>query len=152
MSLPSQKAKTLKEAYRICDVTPLMEADQKYYVPLEAAQRLFTDYASQLQDLNCVMIYTVSIGSLYTPRGISKSFEDMTIVPMVKVYKYERDLLQKYFIDRLTNLLIITNLNRVALSCTVDAWGLSTLVFGLNTVLCNQYAKVIPHRSTEVLF
>ena len=36
MPLPSQKAKTLKEAYRICDVTPLTEADQNYYVPLEA--------------------------------------------------------------------------------------------------------------------
>lgn len=62
--------------------------------PKDVAQRLFTDYASQLQDLNCVMIYTVPIGSLYTPRGISKSFEDMTIVPMVKVYKYERDRLE----------------------------------------------------------
>ena len=30
----------------------------------------------------------------YTPRGISKSFEDITIVPMVKVYEYERDRLE----------------------------------------------------------
>ena len=64
----------------------------------------------------------------------------------------ELDRLQRLFNDRLTNLLIITNLNRVALSCTVEVWGLSTLVFGLNIVPCNKYAKVIPHRSTEVLF
>ncbi len=62
--------------------------------PRDVAERLFTDYAPQLQDLNCVMIYTVPIGSLYTPRGISKSFEDITIVPMVKVYHYERDRLE----------------------------------------------------------
>jgi hypothetical protein len=62
------------------------------------------------------------------------------------------DRLQNLFNDRLTNLLIITNLNRVTLSCTVEVWGLSTLVFGLNILPCNQYAKVIPHRSTEVLF
>ncbi|HEY9625833.1 MAG TPA: P-loop NTPase fold protein [Coleofasciculaceae cyanobacterium] len=62
--------------------------------PRDVAERLFFDYAPQLQDLACVIIYTVPIGSLYTPRGIGKSFEDATIVPMVKIYQYERDRLE----------------------------------------------------------
>lgn len=62
--------------------------------PRNVAERLFFDYAPQLQDLSCVIIYTVPIGSLYTPRGIGKSFEDPTIVPMVKIYQYERDRLE----------------------------------------------------------
>jgi AAA ATPase domain len=57
--------------------------------PRDVAERLFFDYAPQLQDLACVIIYTVPIGSLYTPRGIGKSFEDATIIPMVKIYKYD---------------------------------------------------------------
>jgi KAP family P-loop domain len=57
--------------------------------PQDVAERLFFDYAPQLQELHCTIVYTVPIGSLYTSRGIGKSFDDPIIVPMVKVYEFD---------------------------------------------------------------
>lgn len=62
--------------------------------PRNVAERLFFDYAPQLQELHCTMLYTVPIGSLYTPRGIGRSFENPHIVPMVCIYEYDPDRLE----------------------------------------------------------
>jgi len=64
--------------------------------PREVADKLFFDDAFKLQGLLCTILYTVPIGSLYTPRGINKSAfpDDPAIVPMVRVYDYDRDRLE----------------------------------------------------------
>jgi hypothetical protein len=59
--------------------------------PPEVANKLFFDYASQLQELHCSIIYTVPISTLYSPRGLHNSFGDPHIVPMVNIYQLDRD-------------------------------------------------------------
>ncbi|MGB3494399.1 MAG: hypothetical protein WBA57_16855, partial [Elainellaceae cyanobacterium] len=61
--------------------------------PPNVATRLFFDYASQMQELHCVIIYTVPIATLYTQRGIGTAFGNPHIVPMINVYQYDRDTL-----------------------------------------------------------
>lgn len=62
--------------------------------PPNVATRLFFDYALQMQELHCVIIYTVPIATLYTQRGIGTAFGNPHIVPMVNVYRDERDRLE----------------------------------------------------------
>lgn len=52
------------------------------------ADRLFFDYAAQLQELRCTIVYTVPISALYSPRGIGNNFDRPYIVPMVNIYNY----------------------------------------------------------------
>jgi len=59
--------------------------------PPEVSNKLFFDYAAQLQELHCTIIYTVPISILYSPRGLSNSFGDPHIVPMVGIYELDRD-------------------------------------------------------------
>jgi energy-coupling factor transporter ATP-binding protein EcfA2 len=59
--------------------------------PPEVSNRLFFDYAAQLQELHCTIIYTVPISILYSPRVLSNSFGDPHILPMVGVYELDRD-------------------------------------------------------------
>ncbi|MEM7796655.1 MAG: P-loop NTPase fold protein [Cyanobacteria bacterium P01_C01_bin.118] len=60
--------------------------------PPNVANRLFFDYANQLQELNCSIIYTVPIASFYALNGISPSFDNPPdIVPMVNIYQFDRD-------------------------------------------------------------
>jgi AAA ATPase domain len=59
--------------------------------PKELSTKLFFDCASQLQDLSCTIIYTVPIGSLYTPNAIGRSFENPRVIPMVNIYSYKGD-------------------------------------------------------------
>jgi energy-coupling factor transporter ATP-binding protein EcfA2 len=61
--------------------------------PPEVAKKLFIDYAAQLQELHCSIIYTVPISILYTSPGLNTSFGDPHIVPMVNIYQLDR---QKY--------------------------------------------------------
>ena len=61
--------------------------------PPEVAKKLFIDYAAQLQELHCSIIYTVPISILYTAPGLNTSFGDPHIVPMVNIYQIDR---QKY--------------------------------------------------------
>ncbi len=56
--------------------------------PPSVANRLFFDYAAQLQELHCSVLYTVPISTIYSPRGLSNSFKSPNIVPMVGVYDY----------------------------------------------------------------
>jgi energy-coupling factor transporter ATP-binding protein EcfA2 len=64
--------------------------------PIEISHKLFFDYAAQLQELHCTIVYTVPISILYSPRGLNNSFGDPHIVPMVNIYQLDRD---KYPID-----------------------------------------------------
>jgi len=59
--------------------------------PLEVANRLFFNYAAQLQELHCTIVYTIPISALYSPRGIDTSLGNAYIVPMVNPYRYEAD-------------------------------------------------------------
>jgi AAA ATPase domain len=61
--------------------------------PPDVAKKLFIDYAAQLQELHCSIIYTVPISILYTAQGLNTSFGDPHIVPMVNIYQIDR---QKY--------------------------------------------------------
>ena len=58
--------------------------------PLAVSDKLFFDYAAQLTSLHCSMIYTVPISALYSSRGLSNSFDDPHIVPMVNIYELDR--------------------------------------------------------------
>ncbi len=58
--------------------------------PLEVSNKLFFDYAAQLTSLHCSIIYTVPISALYSSRGLSNSFDDPHIVPMVNIYELDR--------------------------------------------------------------
>jgi Cdc6-like AAA superfamily ATPase len=60
--------------------------------PPEVSNKLFFDYAEQLKELHCSMIYTVPISVLYSSKGLSNSFDDPHIVPMVNIYQLERDV------------------------------------------------------------
>jgi len=58
--------------------------------PPEVSNKLFFDYAVQLKELHCLMIYTVPISALYSQQGLSNSFDDPHIVPMVNIYQLDR--------------------------------------------------------------
>ncbi|HAX85951.1 MAG TPA: hypothetical protein DCY91_06685 [Cyanobacteria bacterium UBA11370] len=61
-------------------------------VPPAVADHLFLDYAAQLQELHCTLIYTVPISVLCSPKNPLKQWEgDPHIVPMVNIYQFERD-------------------------------------------------------------
>ncbi|HBL12850.1 MAG TPA: hypothetical protein DD379_15930 [Cyanobacteria bacterium UBA11162] len=61
-------------------------------VPPAVADHLFLDYAAQLQELHCTLIYTVPISVLCSPKNPLKQWEsDPHIVPMVNIYEFERD-------------------------------------------------------------
>jgi hypothetical protein len=68
--------------------------------PPEVANKLFFDYSAQLQELHCSIIYTVPISVLYSPKGLSNSFGDPHIVPMINIYQLDRDLFPLEYNDR----------------------------------------------------
>ncbi len=57
--------------------------------PPHVANKLFFDYAAQLQAIDCTIVYTVPIASLYSSRGIAKTFAKPYTVSMVNIYEYE---------------------------------------------------------------
>jgi energy-coupling factor transporter ATP-binding protein EcfA2 len=57
--------------------------------PPHVANRLFFDYAAQLQELHCTIVYTVPLSTLYSGRDISTNFSRPAIVPMVNIYQYD---------------------------------------------------------------
>jgi energy-coupling factor transporter ATP-binding protein EcfA2 len=59
--------------------------------PPEVSNKLFFDYAAQLQELHCTIIYTVPISILYSPRGLNNSFGNPHIVPMIGIYELDPD-------------------------------------------------------------
>jgi len=44
------------------------------------SDRLFFDYAAQLQQLNCTIIYTVPIAAVYSPKNLNNNFGDPLVV------------------------------------------------------------------------
>ncbi len=56
--------------------------------PPHVADKLFFDYAAQLQAIDCTIVYTVPIASLYSSRGIAKTFAKPYTVSMVNIYEY----------------------------------------------------------------
>ncbi|MCW5316137.1 AAA family ATPase [Nostoc sp. KVJ3] len=61
-------------------------------VPPTIAEHLFFDYAPQLQELDCTIIYTVPISVLCSPKNPLNQFDgNPHIVPMVNIYELERD-------------------------------------------------------------
>ncbi|MGF2038530.1 MAG: P-loop NTPase fold protein [Nostoc sp. CmiVER01] len=61
-------------------------------VPPTIAEHLFFDYAAQLQELYCTIIYTVPISVLCSPKNPLNQFDgNPHIVPMVNIYEFERD-------------------------------------------------------------
>ncbi|MBD2385875.1 P-loop NTPase fold protein [Cylindrospermum sp. FACHB-282] len=57
------------------------------------ANHLFFDYASQLQELHCTIIYTVPISVLCSPKHPLNLFDgNPHIVPMVNIYEFKRDI------------------------------------------------------------
>ncbi|MEG3898568.1 MULTISPECIES: P-loop NTPase fold protein [unclassified Microcoleus] len=60
-------------------------------VPPKVANHLFFDYAAQLQELYCTIIYTVPLSVLYSSQNAIKNFDCPHIVPMVNIYEFERD-------------------------------------------------------------
>uniref|UniRef100_UPI00286C3EB8 P-loop NTPase fold protein n=1 Tax=Chamaesiphon sp. OTE_75_metabat_556 TaxID=2964692 RepID=UPI00286C3EB8 len=59
--------------------------------PPHVADKLFFDYAAQLQAIDCTIVYTVPIASLYSSSGIAKTFDKPYIVSMVNIYQYEKN-------------------------------------------------------------
>ncbi|HEY9828546.1 MAG TPA: P-loop NTPase fold protein [Stenomitos sp.] len=60
-------------------------------VPPQVGNHLFFDYAAQLQELNCTIIYTVPISVLCSSKNITNAFGEPHIVSMVGVYKLVRN-------------------------------------------------------------
>jgi energy-coupling factor transporter ATP-binding protein EcfA2 len=60
-------------------------------VPPDVGNHLFFDYAAQLQELNCSIIYTVPISVLCSSKNITNTFGEPHIVSMVTIYQLVRD-------------------------------------------------------------
>jgi energy-coupling factor transporter ATP-binding protein EcfA2 len=68
----------------------LIVLDNLDRVPPNVGNHLFFDYAAQLQELNCTMIYTVPISVLSSPKNLSNSFENPHLVSMIGLYQLDR--------------------------------------------------------------
>jgi energy-coupling factor transporter ATP-binding protein EcfA2 len=62
-------------------------------VPPKVGDHLFFDYAAQLQELHCSLIYTVPISVLSSPRNLSNTFGNPHVVPMVNIYQLDHSCL-----------------------------------------------------------
>lgn len=69
----------------------LVIVDNLDRVPPHVGEHLFFDYAPQLQNLCCNIIYTVPIAIVYSAKKVSNFFDDVNIVPMVNVYNLVRE-------------------------------------------------------------
>jgi hypothetical protein len=62
-------------------------------VPPMVADHLFFEYAAQLQELHCTIIYTVPISVLCSPKNPLSLFDGSPhIVPMVNIYQLDRNI------------------------------------------------------------
>jgi len=57
----------------------------------EVGNRLFFDYAAQLQELDCTLIYTVPISIACSHKNLNHAFGKPNIVPMVNIYRFDED-------------------------------------------------------------
>ncbi|NTW19403.1 MAG: ATP-binding protein [Nostocales cyanobacterium W4_Combined_metabat2_030] len=59
----------------------------------KVADHLFFEYAAQLQELHCTIIYTVPISVLCSPKNPLSLFDgNPHIVPMVNIYQFDRNV------------------------------------------------------------
>lgn len=84
-------------AQKVCQKFPdkkgfLLILDGIDKCPPNVATRLFVDYAAQMRELHCNIIYTVPIAVLYSTRKLGGIFENPHIVPMINIYQFERDI------------------------------------------------------------
>lgn len=79
----------LRQAYPQYSKGFLVMFDNLDRVPPEVGDRLYFDYAPQLQDLNCTLIYTVPISVVYSDKNVNNSFSQPHIVPMVNIYRQQ---------------------------------------------------------------
>jgi energy-coupling factor transporter ATP-binding protein EcfA2 len=56
----------------------------------EVGQHLFFDYAAQLQEFACTVIYTVPISVLCAEKNLSTSFGDPHVMPAINIYNLDR--------------------------------------------------------------
>ncbi|MFM7405429.1 MAG: ATP-binding protein [Cuspidothrix sp.] len=62
-------------------------------IPPGVADHLFFEYAAQLQELHCTIIYTVPISVLCSPKNPLSLFDgNPHIVPMVNIYQLDRNI------------------------------------------------------------
>jgi energy-coupling factor transporter ATP-binding protein EcfA2 len=69
-------------------------------VPPNVGNHLFFDYAAQLQELNCSIIYTVPISVLCSPKNIVNTFGEPHIISMVGCYDLVRGDCELQYNDR----------------------------------------------------
>jgi len=59
-------------------------------IPPSVGNHLFFDYAPQLPELDCTIIYTVPISVIYSYKNVSNLFGNPNIVPIVNIYEFSR--------------------------------------------------------------
>ena len=57
--------------------------------PVNIANHLFFDYAAQLKELHCTIVYTVPISVVYSPKNVNNAFANYHIIPMINIYDYD---------------------------------------------------------------
>ncbi|MGD1904091.1 MAG: ATP-binding protein [Geitlerinemataceae cyanobacterium] len=68
-------------------------------VPPNVGDHLFFDYAQQLRELHCTMVFTVPISVLCSPKGLGNTFEYPNLMSMPNVYALDRDSLDLKYND-----------------------------------------------------
>lgn len=68
----------------------LLIVDNLDRISPKVGEHLFFDYESQLQELDCTIIYTVPISVIYSDKNVSNLFQSPNIVPMVNIYEFDR--------------------------------------------------------------
>lgn len=67
----------------------LIIVDDLDRIPVNVGDHLFFDYAAQLQELDCKIIYTVPISVVYSPKNVGNLFgQNPYVLPMVNIYQY----------------------------------------------------------------
>jgi Cdc6-like AAA superfamily ATPase len=66
-------------------------------VPPEVGDSLFFEYATQLQDLSCTMLYTVPISVLCSPKNVANAFDQPNLMSMPNIYQLDRDRVELTF-------------------------------------------------------
>jgi hypothetical protein len=59
-------------------------------VPPRVGDHLFFDYAAQLKELYCTIIYTVPLSVICSSRNINSQFANFYIIPMIDIYEYKK--------------------------------------------------------------
>jgi hypothetical protein len=68
----------------------LVIVDNLDRIPPSVGNHLFFDYAPQLQELDCTIIYKVPISVIYSYKNVSNLFGNPNLVPMVNIYEVSR--------------------------------------------------------------